>query len=835
MSSYINYGIDLGTTNSSIAKWEGSDVRIFRNNDQMDVTPSVVRIEKSGRIIVGRRAYATAFSDPDNVACEFKRWMGQKDQKRFRASGRSLTPEELSAEVLKALLGDARRLGGEEVTAAVITVPAAFGALQCEATARAAQLAGLEEAPLLQEPIASAITYGISPGARDQKWLVYDLGGGTFDVAVISTKDGHLNVVEHRGNNLLGGKDIDRVIVEKIFLPALKQNFSLPDGESDRNLIQRLRLKAEEAKIDLSTTNSATVSLFDVGEDRDGRTIELELEVSCEEINELCRPLIEQSLELCDEALEGAGISAGDLSRVLLVGGPTQMPIVRQALRERLGAEVDSALDPMTVVARGAAIYASTLELTRTGPSHKITADTVRITLAYEGISADLRCPVAGRIESGGKPLDYEVQIDSESGHWTSGWIPLQGGSFEVNVVLLEGKSCRYWIYARDRLGRALKVDPDSFTIRHGLTLAAPPLPHTISAEVARADGKSELDVIFPRRSSLPVEKECVYRASKTLRPSECGDELAIKIWEGEILSDPQANEWVGVLRIRAEDIQRPIPEGAEIHITIRIDTSRLMSVEAFIRVINQHFTGNVYVAQREQEDFAAKAANIPEQVLNHLERLEKLEQVTEDDQVCQEVEVLRREIEDLDLESMGTKDATIADDPDRAKRIVESSKKIRGKLSQLERRAERQSGTSRRAAEMEAAEARAEEVIGRWGTENEKKEFELLRREGHRAAARSDDRRIRRVVESFKNLQWRVLFNQDWFWREVFDSLRVSGRNFTNPSEAMQWIAKGEEALSVGDADALQDAVRHLWELQPKAAAEIDREKALQTGIRRA
>src|SRR6266571_8308602 len=159
MSKTIDYGIDLGTTNSCIARWEGGAVRVFQNNDQMNVTPSAVHILKSGRTIVGRRGHAALLTDPDNVAVEFKRWMGQKDRKRFPAAQRELSAEELSAEVLKSLREDVRRQTDTEVTTAVITVPAAFGALQCEATARSAALAGLEEAPLIQEPIAAALGY----------------------------------------------------------------------------------------------------------------------------------------------------------------------------------------------------------------------------------------------------------------------------------------------------------------------------------------------------------------------------------------------------------------------------------------------------------------------------------------------------------------------------------------------------------------------------------------------------------------------------------------------------------------------------------------------------
>jgi molecular chaperone DnaK len=212
----VDYGIDLGTTNSCIARWEGVSVRVFQNNDQMNVTPSAVHILKNGRVIVGRRGYAAIQTDPENVSTEFKRWMGQKDRKHFPIAKRELSAEELSAEVLKSLREDVRRQTGTNVTAAVITVPAAFGALQCEATARAAQLAGLEEAPLLQEPIAAAIGYGARPDMTNQRWLVFDLGGGTLDIAVVSTREGRLNVLEHRGDNLLGGKDIDLSIASPL-------------------------------------------------------------------------------------------------------------------------------------------------------------------------------------------------------------------------------------------------------------------------------------------------------------------------------------------------------------------------------------------------------------------------------------------------------------------------------------------------------------------------------------------------------------------------------------------------------------------------------------------
>ena len=199
MSSTIDFGIDLGTTNSNIALCRTGEVRVFQTTDLMNITPSVVYVSKTGRLLVGKKAYDTWVADPQNTQAEFKRWMGYNDKLTFPASGRQFAAEELSAEVLKSLRADAERQTQEQITAAVITVPAAFGSLQCEATSRAARLAGLDQSPLLQEPIAAAVAYGASPSARNQRWLVFDLGGGTLDIAIVSTRNSRLAVLEHQG------------------------------------------------------------------------------------------------------------------------------------------------------------------------------------------------------------------------------------------------------------------------------------------------------------------------------------------------------------------------------------------------------------------------------------------------------------------------------------------------------------------------------------------------------------------------------------------------------------------------------------------------------------
>ncbi len=875
MSQYIDFGIDLGTTNSCIARAAGGEVVVIQNNDQMNVTPSVVRVLKSGSLLVGRRAYNALAEDPDNVAQEVKRLMGQRYAKTFPASGRSMSPEEISAEVLKSLLADARRRTGEEVRAACVTVPAAFTALQCEATARAAQLAGLEEYPLLQEPIAAAVAYGAAPGARDQRWLVFDLGGGTLDVAVVSTRDGRLNVLEHRGDNHLGGKDIDRALVENVFVPFLGQQFALPRAAAEAaelaRLMRKLTLLAEYAKIELTTADETIVSLLDLGEDREGRLIEAELPLTRARLESETEQLLARCLRLTDEALAGARVKGLDLDRILLVGGPTQMPRVRACLAAHLGAPVDSTLDPMTVVARGAAVYASTVERSASvsvGVKAEPKADALTVRLAYDPLTAESRARVAGKLTGKGSEAGLEVKIDEEGGLWTSGWVPARDGFFEAALVLQESRLNRFTLSVRDAKGRALEVSPNEFQIRHGLALDAPPLPHTISVEVAHADGRTELSPVFPRRTLLPAERTVNYRAAYTLRPSEPDTSLAVKLWEGEALTDPQANTWVGNFHVRSEAVRRPVPEGAEVQLHIKIDASRLITVDVFIPYLNEHFTDRVFIPKDEEPDYIEllKGAHLEiEQCLARLERVEEKlmlsgasgedfdfpEVVYDDgfkpdledvhkwgdpepagDPRRAEVERLRRELEDFDIELGAQQAAGDAEDQDRAARIVARLREARARIAELERRA----GITPAGSGVMDANTLAEsvaETVNAHGTDAQRERLAALKRELTEATARGDVRGMKKATTALRSLRTQVLHAQDWFWEDWYHHLARPGREFVNKEEAARWVEQGQQALQSGDRKQLERAVSWLWSLLPPDEQAARKERAVKPGLK--
>ncbi|MDT5272668.1 MAG: molecular chaperone HscC [Acidobacteriota bacterium] len=873
MSNYIDFGIDLGTTNSCIARAAGGEVMVIQNNDQMNVTPSVVRVLKSGSLLVGRRAYNALAEDTDNVAQEVKRLMGQRYAKTFPASGRVMSPEEIAAEVLKSLLADARRRTGEEARAACVTVPAAFTALQCEATARAAQLAGLEEYPLLQEPIAAAVAYGAAPGVRDQRWLVFDLGGGTLDVAVVSTRDGRLNVLEHRGDNHLGGKDIDRALVENVLVPFLAEQFALPRAEREAaelsRLLRKLTLLAEYAKIELTTADETIVSLLDLGEDREGRLIEAELPLKRARLESELEPLVARCLRLADEALAGARVRGLELDRVLLVGGPTQMPRVREALAAHLGAPVDSTLDPMTAVARGAAVYASTVE--RNAPSvgvkEETKTDALTVRLAYDPLTAEPRSRVAGKLTGKGSDAALEVKIDAEGGLWTSGWTPARECFFEMALVLQEGRLNRFTLSVRDAKGRALEVSPNEFQIRHGLALDAPPLPHTISVEVAHADGREELSPVFQRRTLLPAERTVTYRAAHTLRPSEPDTSLAVKLWEGEALTDPQANNWVGNFHVRSEAIRRPVPEGAEVQLHIKVDASRLITVDVFIPYLNEHFTDRVFIPKEEEPDYIELLKGAHLEIENCLARLERVEEqlmltgaraedfdfpevVYDDgykpdaediykwgdapaaDPRRAEVERLRRELEDFDIELGAHQSTGDAEDQDRAARVVEHLREARARVAELERRA----GIAHAGSGVSDANSLADsaaETVSAHGTDAQRERLAALRRELSEALARGDVRGVKKAATALRALRTQVLHAQDWFWEDWFEYLARPGRQFLNAEEAARWVAQGHEALQAGDRKQLERAVSWLWSLQPPDEQSARRERAVKPGLK--
>ena len=347
-------GIDLGTTNSCVAVWEGGEAKVIANPEGSRTTPSVVAF-KNGEIIVGQAAKNQMVTNPETIS-SIKRLMGTS--KKVEANGKKYTPEEISAMILSDLKKTAEAYLGEPVKKAVITVPAYFNDAQRQATKNAGKIAGLEVERIINEPTAAALAYGLDKQEKTEQILVYDLGGGTFDVSILEIGDGVFEVKATSGNNHLGGDDYDKRIIDYL-VDEFKKETSI-DLSKDKMAMQRLKDAAEKAKKDLSGMTTTNISLPFISQGADG-PVHLEKSLTRAKFEELTHDLTESTLEPVRNALKDAKLSKSDIDKILLVGGSTRMPIIAETIKKELGMEASKGVNPDEVVAMGAAIQGGVL------------------------------------------------------------------------------------------------------------------------------------------------------------------------------------------------------------------------------------------------------------------------------------------------------------------------------------------------------------------------------------------------------------------------------------------------------------------------------------------
>jgi len=349
-------GIDLGTTNSCVAVMEGGDAVVIPNSEGNRTTPSVVAFSKNGERLVGQIAKRQAVTNPDNTVISIKRKMGTAD--KVKIEGDTFTPQEISAMILQKLKADAENYLGQKVTQAVITVPAYFNDSQRQATKDAGKIAGLEVLRIINEPTAAALAYGMDKESQDQKIMIYDLGGGTFDVSILDIGDGVFEVLSTNGNTHLGGDDFDDAIMNYLVDEFKKSNGI--DLKADKMAMQRLKEAAEKAKIELSGVQQTNINLPFITADSTGPK-HLDITLTRAKFEELIHDLIEATAGPVNQALKDAGLTPNDIHKVLLVGGSTRVPAVQEAVKRITGKDADKGINPDECVALGAAIQGGVL------------------------------------------------------------------------------------------------------------------------------------------------------------------------------------------------------------------------------------------------------------------------------------------------------------------------------------------------------------------------------------------------------------------------------------------------------------------------------------------
>ena len=349
-------GIDLGTTNSCVAVMEGGEPVVIPNPEGNRTTPSVVAFSKNGERLVGQIAKRQAVTNPDKTVISIKRKMGTAE--KVKIDGDEFTPQEISAMILQKLKADAESYLGQKVTQAVITVPAYFSDSQRQATKDAGKIAGLEVLRIINEPTAAALAYGVDKEDKDQKIMVYDLGGGTFDVSILDIGDGVFEVLATSGNNKLGGDDFDEAII-KYLVSKFKKESGI-DLSADKSAMQRLKEAAEKAKIELSGMQQTNINLPFITADSTGPK-HLDITLTRPKFEELIGDLVRSTTGPVNQALKDAGLTSNDIDQVLLVGGSTRVPLVQETVKQITGKEPNKGINPDECVAIGASIQGGVL------------------------------------------------------------------------------------------------------------------------------------------------------------------------------------------------------------------------------------------------------------------------------------------------------------------------------------------------------------------------------------------------------------------------------------------------------------------------------------------
>lgn len=637
----IDYGIDLGTTNSAIARMENGE-SVIKSNNLGDTTPSCVYFSMNKRGVkstkVGQQAKALMFSDvmkglsqnsptQPNGFIEFKRAMGTDMKYSSENMDRSqYSPEDLSAEVLKTLKS---YITDENIQDIVVTVPARFSVKEKAATVRAAKLAGFKHCDLLQEPVAAAWAYGMSSKQKDAIWMVFDFGGGTFDAALLRVEDGIIQTFDTAGDNNLGGKDLDEDVVNKILLPYLDENYSLDSFHSIpwkmKSLKDAIKPIAEQIRIELSVNDSVDYYSgdlnMDLTTDDNGDDIEIEITVTRAQLEVAIRENYQKAVDIAKNLLLKNNIGPANLTSLILVGGPTCSPIVREMLKKQVSENVRTDINPMTCVARGAALYASTIDA---GGEDGIvleeseTEQIVRLDIAFESTSVNpieyIPITLNKSLSGDWCPDKVWVQIIRGENERDSGKIEIDGNGNIFEAELEPDRTNHFAIKVYDANGNVMKSFPNEFTIICGIKVGGANIPRDLG--ISTWSDEKEEAVFTPL---IGLEKNKTYpakgvlkknlRTTKQLRPGMESDIMKVPVYEAEENSDGKPIilfEYIGDIVFTGDMVDRLIPENTEVSITVSADRSSMMVMDAYFPVYDITITKDLQVVSMSLADTAS-------------------------------------------------------------------------------------------------------------------------------------------------------------------------------------------------------------------------------------
>lgn len=808
-------GIDLGTTNSAICSYDGSETRIWKSPQQNDVTPSVIYIDRRGNKQIGFNAYNMAPNSPDNSAMLFKRLIGTSTPVKLQAVNLTMTPEECSAEILKVLFGYMpEEIRNDPDTGTVITVPAAFNQMQKDATMQAASIAGLGKVALMQEPVAAVMSV-MRALNTDGMFLIYDLGGGTLDIAIAESIGGRVNLLAHGGIAMCGGRDFDRVLVDNIVRPWLLENFDLPEdfsvNPSFKSLLRLAIWATERAKIELSAREDSVISLSETEarvRDLNGNEIYLDIPLQRDAYDKLIAERVGESIESARETLNKAGLSPHDLERIVFVGGPTNYKPLRDKVAFELGIPGNTDVDPMTAVAEGASLFAESIDWSSQNRSRKNTRGQISsggglaLSFNYIARTPDVKAKIAVQL-AGQAASGSEFQVDCVDTGWTSGRLPLKHGA-TIDVTLTKTGDNIFKVFVFDSVGGPIALEQDKIVItRTAASVDAIPASHSVGIEVLeKLGGRPVLDYLVRSGDSLPKKGKKIFKAAESLKAGASGS-LNLKLWEGEIEDPITDNRPIGVLKISGSDFDDGVIfAGADLECEYEILDSGNINIEVSVPCIGGTFHSgkNFYSRQEGQLDYTAAAVMVVEEGERTLNRIDEINEVVDNPKLDQ----ARQKLE-----------SAVSLDPDEAE--TEKSQEAMEKVFEARKllaQVRKEHLKEIRQIDLDGVVSLFDEHIRQHARPSEASAFDNLAKSAQRSIGERNQT-FEHYLDELKGKNFEILWRQDWFVVERFKWMVSSPHLFADKHRFEELAQIGTQLMRSDDIEKLRAVVAQLSMIQ--------------------
>ena len=809
MRYYI--GIDLGTTNSAICSYDGTTVRVWKSPEQNDVTPSAIYVDKRGNRYYGNKAYNQAPYNPNNSATLFKRFMGTSTKIELEAAQLSLTPEECSAEILKVLYGYLpEEIRNDPETAVVITVPAAFNQMKKDATLQAARMAGINNVALMQEPVAAIMSI-MRASKQEGIFLVYDLGGGTFDVSIAENINGKVNLLAHGGVEMCGGRDIDRMVFNQVVVPWLRSNFTLPEdfliNRKYKTFCRVAQWATERAKIELSANETSTIALSE-GEarttDEDGNEMYLDIDLNRQQVDSIIADLVKETVEATRETMNKAGLSANDIERIVFVGGPTNYKPLRDKIAYELSLPANIDVNPMTAVAEGASIFAESIDWSSNTHSRKAANEVIKtdIDLSFKytartpNDSAKIMCVLGNDLNG------YTIEFTSSDTGWSSGSATLKNNMM-VSLPLSKSGENSFTVKVMDEFGREQPIGSNTIVITKTLaTIGAIPASHSIGVEVIdKLGGVPELMFLVEEGDALPKKGTLTVKAGQTLKAGT-NDSINIKLWEGNIQSPITDNRFIGMLKITGTDIDSGVvPTGADIECEYEILDSGTINLEVSIPCIGASFANRNFYSRQEGQIDLTDIDSIAEQGRQVLDRIDSMAEKVDDPQLAEARKKAER------AATLDSQPQSEAEDVQKANNDLLDAKKLINKTRQANLKTIRQM-------DLDSCVEFFNDIVRQFATEAEEQAFDNLTRTAQRSIDRNDAD-FDNILDSMKTKNTMILIRQDWFIVDWYQRSVTSSSNYSDVTRFRQLKQLGDQALANDDIDQLRRVLFELLSIQ--------------------